>query len=113
MKKAQSSHCEGLTLALTVIAEAAGWLVGPDAQAGANDAGGAIGRVAGLTAVHQQGAWRKGSPVGLCSVQQISVLHGRRLRATWRQDAKEEEKKKKKKNRVKTLLLLLPDNIQF
>lgn len=96
-------------MALTVIADAARRLVGPDAQTGANDAGGPVGSVAGLTAVHQQGARRKGAPVGLRPVQQVPVLHARRLRATWRQDAKE-----KKKKRVKTLLLLLlPDHIKF
>lgn len=81
----------------TVTADAARRLVGPDAQTGANDAGGPIGRVAGLAAVRQQGARRKGSPVGLRPVEEVPVLHAERPRATWRQD-------KKKRARVKTLL---------
>lgn len=75
----------------TVTADAARRLVGPDAQAGANDAGGPIGRVAGLAAVRQQGARRKGSPVGLRPVEEVPVLHAKRPRATWRRDKENRE----------------------
>lgn len=85
-KKKEASPAERVGLALTVTPDAARRLVGPDAQTGANDAGGPIGRVAGLAAVRQQGARRKGSPVGLRPVEQVPVLHAERPRATCRRD---------------------------
>lgn len=95
---------------LTVIADAERRLVGPDAQTGANDAGGPIGNVAGLAAISQQGARSKGSPVGLRLVQQVPVLHTSRPHATWKRDTK---KKNEEKEKVKILLLLLSEHIQF
>lgn len=82
-------------MALTVIADAARRLVGPDAQTGANDAGGPIGSVAGLAAISQQRARSKGSPVGLRLVQQVPVLHARRPHATWKRDTKKKNEPKR------------------
>lgn len=61
-----------------VVAEAAWRWVGPGAQAGADDADWPVRRVAGLTAVREQGARGEGAAVSFGLVQQVSMLHSGR-----------------------------------
>lgn len=67
---------------LTAAPDAAWRLRGPVPGAGAEDGGGSICGVAGLTAIGQQGAQGERPPVGFGLVQQVSVLHAGGPRTT-------------------------------
>lgn len=56
--------------------------MGPGPRTSTDDADGAICSVARVTSVHQQGPRWERAPVSFGLVEQLSVLHTRRLSAT-------------------------------
>lgn len=82
--KNMSAPCSTQTLIhlLTIAFNAARGLMGPGSQTGTDDADGAIDSVAGVTSVHQQCPGWERAPVSFGLVEQLSMLHIRRLSTT-------------------------------